>query len=134
MHNEQDTNRPKATESIRLPARMPRSCGFLRINSDGALDVELYDHGDTAHSLFGNDVSTFYTVPAAEWPVLTASLQQGQTNAEALPRRAAQVDWTDTSPATLPQRLADAFLDIDELLHWLKSSEVAFHTRTDSWV
>jgi hypothetical protein len=134
MHKDADSTPPKATESIRLPARMPRSCGFVRINAAGALELELYDHGDMAHSLFGNDVSTFYTVPASQWPVLTAGLQQRQAAADTLPRRAAQVDWTDTRTAELPNRVADSFLKIDEFLHWLTSSDVAFHTHTDSWV
>lgn len=135
MRSELDTNATgqAATESVRLPARQPRSCGFVRLNAEGALELERYDHSDQAHSLFDNDVSTFYTVAAPQWPALTVGLRERQA-AETLHFVAAQVDWTDAGVAGLPKRVADSFLDMEELLQWLAASDVVFHTRTDSWV
>lgn len=135
MHNEHDTGTTGqlATKSIRVPARQPRSCGFVRLNAAGVLELELYDHGDVAHNLFDNDVSTFYTVAAPQWPALAAGLKQRQA-VHTLNRVAAQVDWTDTGVAGLPKRVADSFLDMEELLQWLATSDVVYHTRTDSWV
>ncbi len=135
MDNAQEGNpgTPQATESVQIAAKLQRSCGFIQLNEKGALEVEFYDHGELAHSFFGNDVSTFYTISIGQFPALVTALQQRQAM-HSLNRVAAQVDWTDTSISGLPTRVAHSFLDIEDLLVWLRASDVQFHTRTDTWV
>ncbi len=135
MDNAQGGNpsTPQATESIRIAAMRPSSCGFIRLNEKGGLEVEFYDHGELAHSFFGNDVSTFYTISTEQFPMLVTALQRRQAM-HSLDRVAAQVDWTDTSISGLLTRVAHSFLDIEDLLVWLRASDVQFHTRTDTWV
>jgi hypothetical protein len=135
MDNAQGDNPgiPQATESVQIAAKLPSSCGFIRLNEKGGLEVEFYDHGELAHSFFGNDVSTFYTISTEQFPTLLTALEQRQAM-HSLNRVAAQVDWTDTSHFGLPTRVAHSFLDIEDLLEWLKASDLQLHTRTDTWV
>lgn len=123
----------QTTDSVYIAATLPRTCGYIRLNEKGDLEVELYDHGELAHSFFGNDVSTFYTIPTQQFPKLVKALQERQAM-HSLNRVAAQVDWTDASNSGLPTRVANSFLDIENLLEWLKASDLQFHTRTDTWV
>lgn len=135
MDNTQGGNpsTPKATESVQMAAKLPSSCGFIRLNEKGGLEVEFYDHGELAHSFFGNDVSTYYTISTEQFPTLVTALQQRQAM-HSLDRVASQVDWTDNSISGLPTRVAHSFLDIEDLLEWLRASDLQLHTRTDTWV
>lgn len=132
MNQESAKGEIDSSGSIRLPGRLPRSCGFVRLNEVGALEVELYDRGDLANSLFGNDVAVIYIVASSQWPLLVSSLQERQTM-QPLPSRASLVNWSDTCIEELPQRVVDSFLDIEELLQWLTASGIEFYTRTDTW-
>lgn len=135
MDNAQGDNpsTTQVTESIRIAATRPSSCGFIRLNEKGGLEVEFYDHGELAHSFFGNDVSTYYTISTEQFPTLVTALQQRQSM-HSLDRVAAQVDWTDTSISGLPTRVAHSFLYIEDVLEWLKASDLQLYTRTDTWV
>ena len=72
--------------SIRLPGRLPRSCGFVQFNDEDALEVELYDLEDMANSLLGKDVAVIYSVASSQWPILIADMKERQI-VQPLPRR-----------------------------------------------
>ena len=132
MQNQDKPATPNVSEAQRLPGRLPKSTGFVRLSDAGALEIELYDRSDRAHNLFDSDVATIYTVQPSQWPLLVAGLQWRQEDHTLYPSASA-VDWSTWAPSELPTKVANSFLDIDELLQWLIASEVQFSTVVDSW-
>ena len=105
-----------AQNSVIIPSRLPKSCGFVRFAEFGALEIELYDRGELAQRFMGDDVATIYTVGVDDLPALAAALNAGSVQTDGL-----------------PAALAAAFGDIDDLIQWLKDSGVAFSTKVNPW-
>tara|TARA_R110001592_G_scaffold180284_1_gene422510 strand:+ start:688 stop:1044 length:357 start_codon:yes stop_codon:yes gene_type:complete len=113
--------RKKEKTSIRMSSAVPRSCGFLSWTKTGGLEIEHFDHGDTAQSWFGNDIAIIYTIAAEDIQALMTLSPM-------------PIDSTDTREKDEQLRLlASAYSDVDKLIATLKSSGIAFSTKFDSW-
>lgn len=116
------------SKSVRMDAALPRSCGFLRWTEHGALEIELYDHGDSAHDGFGNDVATIYTVASENYERLLALSPKAVAAGNVL-----RDDAAASGKYAQLQRLADAYSNVDELIATLRNSGIEFSCHFDSW-
>jgi hypothetical protein len=88
------------------------TCGFVRVVVSGDIEVELFDYSDLAHSTFGGDIVTVFTIKKDDFPKFADLL-------------ALRFGRLISSQSKMVEMLT-AFSEVDELIDWLKnSSEVS---------
>ena len=106
-------------EAVRMVGGLPSTAGFLTFTASGDLEIEFYDFGEDAHSHFGNDVATIYTVKRDDLPTLLAALP----NAEG----------RDAEGLDIRQTLLGKFPHVLSLVAWIKEANIPVATAFDSW-
>lgn len=122
-------------ESIRLPSRLPRACGFVRLTHAAGIEFELYDHSELAEQFFGGDVATIYGIAAVDVPQLYQALPMQD---KGKPKSSETViHWNNPdgeNAACLMQSIFNCFKTIEDLIEWLESTGVVYTKTVDTSV
>ena len=99
--------------SITLGAPWSGASAWARINDNGAIELELYDHSEEAASSLGGDVAWIYTIDASEIPRLLEMFAVPDTHA-------------------LLHAFAERFDHIHQVRDFLRASGIPFEEKFDS--
>lgn len=122
-----------ANESIKLPSRFPRACGFVRLTQTAGIEFELYDHSDIAEQFFGGDVATIYGIAAVNLFQLYQALPIQDKAPPKLSETVIHENNLDGEEAVRVMHLiADSFETIEDLIEWLERAGVAYSKTVDT--
>lgn len=105
------------TKSYRMPSCLNAACGFVRLTTYGALEIELYDHSERAQNSFGSDIATIYRVGVSDFPLLIGILESHLGH--------------DVDTSALSSTMSINFENVEVLLEWLTSSLIPFSKTVD---
>jgi hypothetical protein len=108
------------SRQVRLRGGPEGTASWVRIEDDGAVSAELYDHGESAQEWFGNDVAFLLRVEASEREKMESLI---------LPEPAPAGDRDRAFLVAVEACFPDFF----ELKGWLKEVGIPFREDFDSW-